>query len=109
MAKRLGPLATAAGVGGGDWSSLYDIPYRSTSNFGAHPIFFVLDSYIERDECVSHVKTTTLRDSRVHRSTMEAVYLVALLASEVLSSLGFEVSNLRAMAAWWSNQRGSQP
>jgi hypothetical protein len=105
MAKRIGPLAKAAGVGGGNWSSLYDVPYRSMSNFGAHPTFFVLDSYVEHSSSVARVGTETLRDWRVHRSTMDVVYLVALLGVVVLSSLGFDASNLRGVTAWWSAER----
>lgn len=105
MAKRIGPLAETAGAGGGNWSSLYDVPYRSMSNFGAHPTFFVLDSYIDHSDSVSRVRTETLRDWRVHRSTMDVVYLVALLGVVVLSNLGFDVSNLRGVTAWWNSER----
>lgn len=109
MAKRIGPLAEAAGVGGGNWSSLYDVPYRSMSNFGAHPTFFVLDSYVEHAGSVSRVGAETLRDWRVHRSTMDVVYLVALLGVVVLSSLDFDVSNLRGVTAWWNAERMKLP
>ena len=37
MAQRIGPLATAAGVGGDDWTELYNIANRATSAYDAHP------------------------------------------------------------------------
>lgn len=37
MAQRIGPFATAAVVGVGDWTELYNIANRATPDHDAHP------------------------------------------------------------------------
>lgn len=105
MAQRLGPLAKAAGVGGGDWTELYDIVYRATSAYGAHPTWFVFESYIHPDYQMKHVRPGAWKSEVLGYATMDAVQLVAILAVQVLSKLGLSVQLLRDVDAWWSSMK----
>jgi len=102
MAQRLGPLAKAAGVGGGDWTELYDIAYRSTSAYGAHPTWFVFESYIDPDYRMKHVRPDPPKSEVLGHATMDVVQLVAILGAQVLSKFGLDVQLLRDVDAWWS-------
>ena len=105
MAKQIGTLAKAAGAGGGDWSALYNVPYRSMSNFGAHPTYFVLDSYVDKSASAYRIQAEPYRNWRVHSSTMDVAHLVAMLGAVVFEKLGLDVSNLKGVTAWWDAQR----
>jgi len=102
MAQRLGPLAKAAGVGGGDWTELYDIAYRSTSAYGAHPTWFVFESYIDPDYRMKHVRPDPPKSEVLGHATMDVVQLVAILGAQVLSKFGLDVQLLRDVDEWWS-------
>lgn len=102
MAQRLGPLAKAAGVGGGDWTELYDLAYRAASAYGAHPTWFVFESYIDPDFQMKHVRPDAWRSETLGYATMDVVQLVAILGAQVLSKLGLDVQLLRDVDAWWS-------
>jgi hypothetical protein len=101
MAQRLGPLAKAAGVGGGDWTELYDIAYRATSAYGAHPTWFVFESYIDPDYQLKHVRPDPPKSDALGHTTMAVVQLVAMLGAQVLSKFGLDVQLLRDVDAWW--------
>lgn len=101
MAQRLGPLAEAAGVGGGDWTQLYDIAYRATSAYGAHPTWFVFESYIDPDYQMKHVRPDPPKSETLGWATMDVIQLVAILGAQVLSKLGLDVQLLQDVDAWW--------
>lgn len=105
MAQRLGPLAKAAGVGGGDWTVLYDIAYRATSAYGAHPTWFVFEAYIDPNYQMKHVRPYAWKSEALGYATMDVVQLVAILAVQVLSKLGLGVQLFRGVDAWWSSTK----
>jgi len=49
MDDTLGPLADEAGLGWSNWDSFYNLIYRWASKFSAHPTYWVLDSYTDRE------------------------------------------------------------
>jgi hypothetical protein len=103
MAQRLGPLAKVAGVGGGDWSELYDIVYRATSAYGAHPTWFVFESYIDPEYQMKHVRPDAWNSGTLGYAAMDVVQLVAILGVQVLSKFGLGVQLLRDVDAWWNS------
>jgi hypothetical protein len=102
MAQRLGPLAEAAGVGGGDWTELYDIAYRATSAYGAHPTWFVFESYIDPAYQMKHVRPDPPKSETLGYATMDVVQLIAILGAQVLLKFGLDVQLLRDVDAWWN-------
>lgn len=99
------PLASAAGVGGGDWSELYDVMYRATSAYGAHPTWFVFESYIDPDYQMKHVRPDAWKSGTLGHATMDVVQLVAILGVQVLSKSGLGVQLLRDVDAWWTSMK----
>lgn len=102
MADQLGPLAERAGIGGGNWSDLYNVVYRSLSAWGAHPSIWVLDAYLDRDRPhMLHVRSTVPPEGRAAIATFDTVQLVVLLAAEIFARLGVDDSHVRAVDRLW--------
>ncbi len=96
MAVRIGPWAEAKGVGGGNWDTVYHFLYRTLSTWGAHPTYWLLNTYFELGPWMTHVKARPEPDGRAVTVTRAMVELTAMLSAEVFESCGIDVSSLRA-------------
>lgn len=100
MADQLGPLAERAGIGGGNWTSLYNVVYRSLSTWGAHPSIWMFDQYLDHgDTKMLHVLPAVEPEGRAHMVALSALHLVAMLAAEVFTRLGIDDAHMREAVA----------
>jgi hypothetical protein len=96
MALRIGPWAESKGVGGGNWDTVYHFLYRTLSTWGAHPTYWLFNTYFEVGPWMTHVKARPESDGRALTVTRAMVELTAMLSAEVFESCGIDVSPLRS-------------
>jgi len=104
MAERIGPWAEQKGVGGGDWEILYHFLYRLFSTWGAHPTYWLFNTYFGTDTWLTHVQERPEPDGRSETVTQAMVELTAMLSAEVFQSLGFDVGPLRDLVEEYRKQ-----
>jgi hypothetical protein len=106
MADQLGPLALQAGIGGGNWSDLYNVVYRSLSTWGAHPSIWVLNAYLDEDKPhMLHVRPMVPAEGRADTATFDTIQLVVMLAAEVFKKLGIDDAHMRQVDQLWRELR----
>ena len=109
MASQIGPMAEMAGIGGGNWSDLYDVVYRSLSTWGAHPSYWVLHAYLDDEKpYMLHVRPFVPADGRADVLMFDIVHLVAMLGAEVLAKLEIDATRLREVDMTWRAIRAHQ-
>jgi hypothetical protein len=96
MAVPIGPWAEAKGVGGGNWDTVYHFLYRTLSTWGAHPTYWLFNTYFDVGPWMTHVKARSEPDGRALTVTRAMVELTAMLSTEVFEPCGIDVSPLRA-------------
>ena len=97
MAKEIGPLASALGLGEGNWEVIYDVVYRSLSGYGAHPTMNLLDSYLDGAGLLLHVRDRTSLPTMDVGCMGGGIFLTALLAQHIFETRGCEISLLEEM------------
>jgi hypothetical protein len=97
MAQQIGPMSEAKGVGGGNWDTVYHFLYRALSTWGAHPTYWLLNSYFEQGGWMIHVRDRPPPDGRAQTVTRAMVELTAMLSAEVFAECGIDVTSLRRL------------
>jgi hypothetical protein len=97
MAQQIGPMSEAKGVGGGNWDTVYHFLYRALSTWGAHPTYWLLNSYFEQGGWMIHVRDRPPPDLRAHTVTRAMVELTAMLSAEIFDECGIDVVSLRSL------------
>lgn len=86
--RRVGELSSAEGQ---RWQDNYAFLYRSLSRMGAHPTYWVLDSYLTTPGSLIHIAPATAAHPLAKTAVRSGLLLTALLAGRVLTLFGMDV------------------